>query len=124
MNIKSNHQLWLNQYEEIQRSGLSIRSWAIQNNLSSSSISKRIYRLRQMGLIPEGEAQTSRRSKCSGSSFVEITASVSTSTSTSTKSNSADIACRIEFANKNASSAERFFFRPHTGGICSKESQL
>lgn len=32
MNIKSNHQLWLDQYEEIQRSGLSIRSWAIQNN--------------------------------------------------------------------------------------------
>ena len=75
-----------------------------------------------MGLIPEGEAQTSRRSKCSGSSFVEITASVSTATST--KSNSADIACRIEFANKNASSAERFFLLTHTGGICSKESQL
>ena len=122
MNIKSNHQLWINQYEEIQRSGLSVRSWAIQNNLSANCIVKRINRLRQMGLIPEGEAQTSRRSKCSGSSFVEITASVSTATST--KSNSADIACRIEFANKNASSAERFFLLTHTGGICSKESQL
>ena len=76
MNIKSNHQLWLNQYKEIQRRGLNIRSWAIHNNLSSSSISKRIYRLRQMGLIHEGEAQTSRRSKCFGRSFVEITASV------------------------------------------------
>ena len=46
MNIKSNHQLWLDQYEEIQRSGLSIRSWAIQNNLSNNCVSKLIYRQR------------------------------------------------------------------------------
>ena len=51
MNIKSNHQLWINQYEEIQRSGLL-----------------------QMGLIPEARAKTYQKVKSSSHSFVEITA--------------------------------------------------
>ncbi len=50
-----NYQLWLNQYEAIRRSGLSIRSWANQNNLSAACIAKRITRLRQIGLITEGK---------------------------------------------------------------------
>ena len=74
MNIKSNHQLWINQYEEIQRSGLSVRSWAIQNNLSANCIVKRINRLLQMGLIPEARAKTYQKVKSSSHSFVEITA--------------------------------------------------
>ena len=72
MNIKSNHQLWINQYEEIQRSGLSVRSWAIQNNLSATCIVKRIRRLRQMGLIPEARAKTYQKVKSSSHSFVVV----------------------------------------------------
>ena len=100
MNTKSNHQLWINQYEEIQRSGLSVRSWAIQNDLSANCIVKRINRLRQMGLIPEARAKTYQKVKSSSHSFVEITAC--TSTVKSAQINSADAACRIELANGKA----------------------
>lgn len=41
MNLKEKHQLWIEQYEAVQRSGLSIAKWAIQNNLSVACISKR-----------------------------------------------------------------------------------
>ena len=101
-----NYQLWLNQYEAIRRSGLSIRSWANQNNLSAACIAKRITRLRQIGLIPEGKAQTSQKAKSSSHSFVEITAPSSitacTSTVKSVQINSADVAYRIELANGKA----------------------
>ena len=99
MNLKAKHQLWIEQYEAVQRSGLSITKWAIQNNLPASRISKRIRRLREMGLIPEVGEQTLMKSE-SSSSFVEITTSASTGTSTQV--NPADIACRIELANRNA----------------------
>ncbi len=98
MNIKSNHQLWINQYKEIQRSGLSVRSWAIQNNLSATCIVKRIRRLRQMGLIPEARAKTYQKVKSSSHSFVEIP--VTDSSLLSVKANSSEIVCKIEFANK------------------------
>ena len=95
-----NHQLWLNQYEAIRRSGLSVRSWANLNNLSAICIAKRISILYEMGLIPEGEAQTSQKAKSSSHSFVEITAPASTVKSA--QINSADVACRIELANGKA----------------------
>lgn len=62
-------------------------------------ISKRISRLREMELIPEVGEQTLMKSE-SSSSFVEI--ATSASTGTSTQVNPADVACRIEFASKNA----------------------
>ena len=99
MNLKAKHQLWIEQYEAVQRSGLSITKWASQNNLPASRISKRIRRLREMGLIPEVGEQTLMKSE-SSSSFVEI--ATSASTGTSTQVNPADIACRIELANRNA----------------------
>ena len=99
MNIKSNHQLWLNQYEEIQRSGLSIRSWAIQNNLPSSTVHSRIHRLRQLGLIPKTDELTPViESDSSSSCFVEI--SVPDSIVPSSQVNLSDTACRIELANR------------------------
>ena len=88
MNLKAKHQLWIEQYEAVQRSGLSITKWAIQNNLPASRISKRIRRLREMGLIPEVGEQTLMKSE-SSSSFVEI--ATSASTGTSTQVNPADI---------------------------------
>ena len=100
MNLKPKHQLWIEQYKAVQRSGLSITKWAIQNNLSVSCIIKRISRLREMGLIPEVGEQASKRSESSISSFVEITTSASTGTLT--QINPTDVACRIELSNKNA----------------------
>ena len=103
MNLKEKHQLWIEQYEAVQRSGLSIAKWAIQNNLSVACISKRISRLREMELIPEVGEQTLMKSESSSSFVVEIaTSATSASTGTSTQVNPADVACRIEFANKNA----------------------
>ncbi len=45
MNNQEKYQLWLNQYKATKSSGLSIKRWAIQNNLFPSTVHSRIYSL-------------------------------------------------------------------------------
>ena len=99
MNNQEKYQLWLNQYKAIQSSGLSIKKWAIQNNLPSSTVHSRIHRLCQLGLIPKTDELTPViESDSSSSCFVEI--SVPDSIVPSSQVNLSDTACRIELANR------------------------
>lgn len=99
MNNQEKYQLWLNQYKAIQSSGLSIKKWAIQNNLPSSTVHSRIHRLRQLGLIPKTDELTPViESDSSSSCFIEISAP--DSIVPSSQVNLSDTACRIELANR------------------------